>query len=230
MSTLETVSQIYDKYNTDKNSSFHNYGRQYENLFRDYRNKPVCILEIGVFKGESLKAWKELFKNYTKIVGLDINPDCKQYEEKENNVFVEIVDAANQDHINFVIGKYGKFDIILDDGSHTNEHVIKSFEMLLPHLNDNGLYIVEDTITYKSTSHINGNYPNHIDYFIRYTYFLNQWGFDSTEENAVQNHCIDPFKIMKKTHNMFEYSIDKIEFGCSYIAIFKKLRTHWIPN
>ena len=27
---------------------------------------------------------------------------------------------------------------------------------------------------------------------------------------------------------LFEYSIDRIEFGCSYIAIYKKVRTHWI--
>jgi len=33
---------------------------------------------------------------------------------------------------------------------------------------------------------------------------------------------------MKKTENVFEYSIDKIEYGCSYIAIYKKNRTHWI--
>ena len=29
--------------------------------------------------------------------------------------------------------------------------------------------------------------------------------------------------------NFVEYSIDKIEFGCSYIAITKKIRKHWIP-
>lgn len=225
-----SVTEIYNKYNTDKNSTFHNYGRQYENLFREYRDKPVSILEIGVFQGESIKAWKELFKNYTKIVGLDINPECKQHEEKENNVFIEIIDASNQDNINFITQKYGTFDIILDDGSHTNEHVINSFELLYPHLNNNGLYIVEDTITYKSPGHINNNYPNHLDYFAKYTYFLNQWCYDSTENGAIKDHCIDPFKIMKKTNNIFEQSIDKIEFGCSYIAIFKQIREHWIPK
>ena len=42
------------------------------------------------------------------------------------------------------------------------------------------------------------------------------------------DNCVDPFKIQKQTNNVFEYSIDKIEFGCSYIAITKKVRTHWI--
>jgi hypothetical protein len=93
-------------------------------------------------------------------------------------------------------------------------------------LNDNGLYIVEDTICYKSNNHIFRNYENHLQYFFKYTQYLNQWRLDSTE--GVKDHCIDPFKIKKKTENVFEYSIDKIEYGCSYIAIHKKIRTHWI--
>ena len=114
----------------------------------------------------------------------------------------------------------------MDDGSHTNKDVIKSFELLFPLLNDNGLYIVEDTICYKSKEHIVENYENHLQYFFKYTQYLNQWRYDSTE--GVKDHCIDPFKIQKKTENVFEYSIDKIEYGCSYIAIYKKNRTHWI--
>ena len=65
-----------------------------------------------------------------------------------------------------------------------------------------------------------------LDYFFKYTKYLNQWRGDSTE--GIKDHCIDPFKIQKKTDNVFEYSIDKIEYGCSYIAIYKKNRTHWI--
>ena len=45
---------------------------------------------------------------------------------------------------------------------------------------------------------------------------------------GIKDNCIDPFKIQKKTENVFEYSIDKIEYGCSYIAIHKKIRRHWI--
>jgi hypothetical protein len=39
------------------------------------------------------------------------------------------------------------FDIIIDDGSHVNEHVITTFEYLLPILNNEGLYVIEDTQT-----------------------------------------------------------------------------------
>ena len=119
-------------------------------------------------------------------------------------------------------------DVILDDGGHTNSDVIQAFEHFFPLLNDNGLYIVEDTICFKVQSYIDNRFPNHLEYFVKYTPFLNQWRRDDSW-GPIRDNCIDPFKIMKKTDNVFEYSIDKMEFGCSYIAIHKKLRHHWIP-
>lgn len=225
---METITAILNKYNTDKNESFHNYGRQYEKVFADYRLKPVSVLEIGVNYGESLRAWKDIFPHCRHIVGLDINPDCKQYQDLSQRLHVEILDASQPDAIQYVGQKYGPFDIILDDGSHRNDHVIQSFEGFLPFLNNDGVYVVEDTITYKNPGHINHSYPHHLDYFTRFVPYLNQWRYDATEPGAIRDNCIDPFKIQKKSWNMMECSIDRIEFGCSYIAIYKKLRKHWM--
>lgn len=223
---MEPLDKIYDKYDTDKGPNFHNYTRQYNTLLRDFRDKQIKYLEIGVYQGGSIKAFKEAFTNSTCILGLDINENCKKYEDIENNIFVEIGNATDENFIKKITEKYGSFDIILDDGSHTNMDVIKSFELLFPLLNNDGLYIVEDTICYKSPNYIFSNYENHLQYFFNYTKYLNQWRYDSTE--GIIDNCIDPFKIQKKTSNVFEYSIDKIEYGCSYIAIHKKIRTHWI--
>jgi len=223
---MESVDNIFNKYNTDKNTYFNNYSRQYNTLLKDFRDKQIKYLEIGVFNGGSIKAMREVFKNSNCILGLDINNNCKKYEDKTNNIFIEIGDGTDENFINYITKKYGTFDIILDDGSNINRDVIKSFELLFPLLNDNGLYIIEDTICYKSNKHLDKNYKNHLDYFFQYTKYLNQWRFDSI--TGKKDHCIDPFKILKKTENIFEYSIDKIEYGCSYIAISKKIRTHWI--
>ena len=223
---MESFDVIFNKYDTDKNTKFHNYTRQYNTLFKEFRNKPIKYLEIGVFNGGSIKAFKEAFRNSTCIVGLDIDNRCKKYEDIDNNIFIEIGDATNIDFIKSITEKYGTFDVILDDGSHINKDVIKSFELLFPLLNDDGLYIVEDTICYKENSYIVQSYENHLQYFFNYVKYLNQWRYDSTDE--IKDNCIDPFKIKKKTSNVFEYSIDKIEYGCSYIAIYKKIRTHWI--
>jgi hypothetical protein len=226
MDDIESIDSIFSKYDTDKNNSFHNYSRQYDKLLRDYRNKKLRYLEIGVYKGESLKAMRESFKNAEIILGIDIDKSCKIYQDETNNVFVEIGNASDENFIKNINEKYGPFDIILDDGSHVNRDVIKSFQQLFPLLNDDGLYIVEDTICYKSENYLDKKYENHLEYFFKFTPFLNQWRHDSTI--GIRDHCIDPFKIQKKTKNVFEYSIDKIEYGCSYIAIYKKIRNHWI--
>lgn len=223
---MESVDVIFSKYDTDKNSAFHNYTRQYEGLLQPFREKQLKYLEIGVFNGGSVKAMREVFKNASCIVGVDIDSRCKAYEDKPNNIFIEIGNSNDETFMKNIVQKYGPFDIILDDGSHINRDVIRSFEMLFPLLSDDGLYIVEDTICYKSQPYIDTQYENHLDYFFKYTKYLNQWRFDST--TGIKDHCIDPFKIQKKTSNVFEYSIDKIEYGCSYIALYKKVRTHWI--
>lgn len=223
---MESLDTIFNKYDTDKNTTFHNYTRQYGTLLNHLRDKPIKYLEIGVFNGGSIKAIREAFKKSTCIVGLDIDNRCKSYEDVNNNIFIEIGDATDSNFIKGITEKYGSFDLILDDGSHINRDVIKSFELLFPLLNDDGIYIVEDTIACRAPNCINPNYENHLQYFFKYTHYLNQWRYDSTE--GIQDHCIDPFEIQKKTDNVFEYSIDKIEYGCSYIAISKKIRTHWI--
>lgn len=220
------IENIFNKYNTDKNTFFHNHVRQYKKYLENFKYKNIKILEIGVYRGDSLNIWRELFPNATHVVGIDINKSCKIYENVDNAIYVDIGDATHEDFVNSIHEKYGGFDLIIDDGSHVNIDVIQTFELLFPLMNDKGLYIIEDTTYYKSKQHLDKMYPNHIEYFTKFIPFLNQWRFDSTE--GIKDDCVDPFKIMKKTQNVFEYSIDKIDFGCSFIAVHKLIRKHWI--
>ena len=151
---MESLDVIFYKYDTDKNTKFHNYTRQYNTLLKDFRDKPIKYLEIGVLNGGSIKAFREAFKKSTCLLGVDIDNRCKNYEDIENNLFIEIGDATDINFVQSITKKYGTFDIILDDGSHRNIDVISSFELLFPLLNDDGIYIVEDTVCYKSSSHI----------------------------------------------------------------------------
>jgi hypothetical protein len=224
---METVQEIFDKYDTDKNSSFHNYGRQYDSIFRDFRDKEIKYLEIGVAQGQSILAMREVFKNAKCILGLDIDAECKQYEDVSKNIFVEIGDASNEEFIKKIIEKHGTFDVILDDGSHTNVDVINSFKLLFPLLNDNGVYIVEDIICARIPTFVDPRLFDHLSFFFQFIPNLSQWR-ESHSTEGIRDNCVDPFKIIKKTDNVYEYSIDKVEFGCSYVAVWKKIRTHWI--
>ncbi|MEH2082682.1 MAG: hypothetical protein V7K89_22680 [Nostoc sp.] len=130
--------------------SEHCYAQHYNKHFAPLRLKKLKILEIGIggyddpkAGGESLRMWKAYFPN-SMIYGIDI-VDKKPLEEPRIKIF-----QGSQDDESFlkrVISETGGLDIIIDDGSHVNEHVIKSFNTLFPALNDNGIYVVEDTFT-----------------------------------------------------------------------------------
>lgn len=223
---MDPLPAVFNRHRSDKGPAFHNYSRQYEPLLQRFRDKEIRILEIGVLNGESLKIWRDAFPNAKVIVGVDITPDCAKYANPQKGIFVEIANASKKEVIDTLNFKYGPFDLILDDGSHMNTDVFATFEGAFPLLQEDGLYIVEDTICYKSQRHLRPGAPNHLDYFTKFVPFLNQWREDDSTSGPRDN-CVDPFKIQKKSANPFERGIDKIEFGCSYIAVHKKTRFHW---
>ena len=128
----------------------HNFIPIYETYFKSLRKKPLNILEIGIggyedeqSGGESLLMWSEYFKN-SKIIGADL---FKKDLNLPNRVQTITLDQSNPEELEMIGRSKGGFDIIIDDGSHVSNHVILTFQTLWKHLNDNGLYIVEDTQT-----------------------------------------------------------------------------------
>lgn len=117
----------------------------YERHFQRLRGNPIRMLEIGVFGGGSLKMWQSYFHRDSTIVGVDINPKCEEYANE--NIHVMIVSQDDEDFLHEVARIYGPFDIILDDGSHQNPHVVKSFQVLYPLLAPTGVYMIEDAHT-----------------------------------------------------------------------------------
>ena len=131
----------------------------YDRHFSKYRGKNITVLEIGVWKGGSLQMWKEYFGPNAKIYGIDIEPYCKSFESENVEVFI-----GSQTDVNFlssVIEKIGPIDIVIDDGGHTMEQQIISFESLYPAIKDDGTYLCEDLHTSYWSSHGGGlNNPN----------------------------------------------------------------------
>lgn len=117
----------------------------YERHFAKYRDTPVHMLEIGVFKGGSLELWRKYFGDDAVLFGVDINPDCAARVTAPNQVRI-----GSQDDPAFLRGvaaEMGEIDIVLDDGSHVSGHQQVSFETLFPLVKDGGLYVIEDTHT-----------------------------------------------------------------------------------
>ena len=114
----------------------------YDDYFKNFKNKKINILEIGVHEGKSLMIWKDYFPK-ANIIGIDL----KSYNFNINRIFTF---QGDQTDINFLLGvsrKFKKFDIIIDDGSHVCSHIIKTFGALFDFLKEDGLYICEDLQT-----------------------------------------------------------------------------------
>lgn len=117
----------------------------YERYFSQFVNKNILFIEIGVDKGGSLKLWKRYFGPYAKVVGIDINKYCKQFEEDQ--IVIEIGSQNDKKFLQEVIKKHGQPDIVLDDGSHLQDDLWLSFQELYPLINNNGIYMLEDLHT-----------------------------------------------------------------------------------
>jgi len=115
----------------------------YERHLSRFRGKNLVMLEIGVFGGGSLDMWRTYLGTEAKIIGIDINPECKQYESDGIEIFIGSQDDSTL--IDKILKKYPNISIVLDDGSHVMQHMNASFELLYHHLDPNGVYIVEDT-------------------------------------------------------------------------------------
>ena len=89
--------------------------------------------------------WKEYFGPGSKIIGVDINPKCKAHEGDEIEVFIGSQDDPSV--IESIFAKYPEIDIVLDDGSHIMNHMISTFDLMYDRIDENGVYMVEDTHT-----------------------------------------------------------------------------------
>ena len=123
----------------------------YEKVFNKFKNKKVIFVEIGIFNGGSLQMWKNYFGENSMIIGVDINKDCKKFENKEKNIHVIIGNQSDKDFWDDFFSKFGKIDIILDDGGHTNLDQIITTSNVVKNINDGGVLVIEDT----HTSYIN---------------------------------------------------------------------------
>ena len=108
----------------------------YDRHFDRFRGTAPRVLEIGVDHGGSLQVWRKYFGQDALIVGVDIDPRCKEYEEA--GIQVEIGDQANAGFL----ATLGEFDIVIDDGSHRLIDQITSFQALWP--KTKSVYLIED--------------------------------------------------------------------------------------
>ena len=204
------LEKLFKKYKSDKYE--HRYSEVYEPFLLKLKNKKLKILEIGVADGSSIKSWSDFFKNST-IVGIDIKKiDLKKKNLKRKNINIYCGSQVDAHFINKLTSKYGKFDIIIDDGSHLPKHVIKTFNLLFEKLSKNGIYFIEDIQT--SYNHYFGGNPFDLKYSnTQMNYFKGLT--DSLNYQEIAN----PFYTKKK----YDGFIKNISFFHNMVVITKGL-------
>ena len=185
---------------------WNHYFEIYHRHLAKFRGKDITIVEIGVSHGGSLQMWKDYFGPKAKIIGVDIDPRTKQVEEKQIKVFI-----GDQEDVKF-LSEFKKsvprIDILIDDGGHTMNQQITTFEELFPHITKDGVYLCEDTHTsyrnrYKGGYLRDGTFMEMSKGLVDY---LNAW--HSKDRNLKPNK--------------FTESVNSIHFYDSVVVIEKK--------
>ena len=182
------------------------YFEVYDRHFSKYRNKKIVILEIGVWQGGSLQMWKNYFGKEAVIYGIDIDPRCKTLEEE--NVNILIGSQSDRNFLKMVKSEIPPVDILIDDGGHTMNQQIVSFEELFDHVKEDGIYLCEDL---------------HTSYWIEYGGGFNRRGtFIEYSKNFIDQ--LNAFHSRQKglPVNTFTKTVDSVHYYDSILVIEKR--------
>jgi hypothetical protein len=143
-----SLDDLAVRFGSDKWGGLHWYTPHYDVHFTPLRDEPIRLLEIGIgdydseLGGGSLRMWQRYFRRGL-IYGLDIFP--KRIDEPR--IAAIRGDQNDRELLGELAARIGPLDIVIDDGSHVNEHVLTSFNALFPHVRQGGLYVIEDLQT-----------------------------------------------------------------------------------
>ncbi|MGB0498656.1 MAG: hypothetical protein ACPGID_09980 [Rubricella sp.] len=152
---IPNLTDLADRFGSDKGSRKHRYTELYHMLFLPYRDRPITFMEMGLQIGgpehgnpasrettdvPSIRMWLEYFTR-ARIIGLDIS-DFSAFEADR----FEFIRCDMDERANIAAATAGidAFDIVLDDASHASHHQQNAFLELFPKVRPGGLYIIED--------------------------------------------------------------------------------------
>jgi hypothetical protein len=135
----------------------HSYYKMYGMYLMPYRHlpqeHPMKILEIGLGcgmdygPGASVKLWRTMFPN-AEIWEAEYQKQCVDHaKEKGMMGDIHVIVGDQQDKstvIRWVEESGGNFDVIIDDGGHSNAGIVTSFNVLWNTVKPGGVYFIED--------------------------------------------------------------------------------------
>lgn len=137
--TASFLNQLASDYGCDKKD--HGYMDHYA---KHLPINPERVLEIGCEMGESLRMWRVLWPN-AEIHTIDLFQNPLFASERDIKKEGFITHQGDQFYKKTYDSLSGKFDVIIEDGSHRADHQLFTFETLFERfVKPEGLYVVED--------------------------------------------------------------------------------------
>lgn len=143
---MKSTKDIFTKLRLSS-EKYENYFDIYDTILPKYLGKHPHIMEIGVGGGGSIEMWLKYFNNAVTVYALDGDKSTLDNKFDNADIRYSCVDQGSDEHWDAYLKDNPKFDIIIDDGSHKMDHQVLSLNKLFKHLNDNGVYIVENVCT-----------------------------------------------------------------------------------
>lgn len=151
--TLDALAQAF---NTDKASRYrtrdgkeiegHAYAAFYDRFFRDFRDEPITVMELGCGQvwniGASLRMLKAYFPE-AEIVGVDNKPAARRLAA--DGFRIEVGDLGKIEFLRRL--RRFRPTILIDDASHLWSHQILAMAELYDTLPSGGIYVMEDINT-----------------------------------------------------------------------------------
>ena len=150
------LTDLADRFGSDKGTIKHRYTELYHMLFHPYRQRRINFLEMGLLIGgpehgvdkdretsdcPSIRMWLEYFPKAS-IHGLDISDFSWFRHERFTFHRCDMDDRAEIARAVDAIKPAP--DIVVDDASHASHHQQNAFLEIFPRLQSGGLYVIED--------------------------------------------------------------------------------------
>lgn len=143
-SCMIKLKDVFDNHTDKFSGKWTHYFDVYDRYLQRYIGQEFTLLEVGVSNGGSLQMWKKYFGDKVRIVGIDIDPRTMYTESQIETHLGSQTDSA---FLQSVLETTGRPDVVIDDGSHVQSDVLKTFGMLYQAVKDDGVYIIEDLHT-----------------------------------------------------------------------------------
>lgn len=226
------IEKIFKK-QSNQTLKHQNYYKIYDKIFNSFKGKEIIFVELGVLYGGSLQAWQEYFGENAKIIGIDINPNLKKFETKK--IKIEIGDQSKKEFWEMFYKKYGKIDILLDDGSHINFHTIFTLISSIKNIKKNGMIVVEDTMCSYDEKYGNPSKYSFINFTKKciddlHSNFPKSKKFNFSISKYIKNINFYPGIVVFNASELDNTSFERSKYGKRDILIEDTMKPYFLDN